>query len=105
MQKASPLIRSTADLEWLRRSRLTNTCLLIIALIAAAIAGASAGLRMDETGLDGSTLQLALPLDRTDAEAMDVALDRVKERFGSNAVTRAVLLGRDQGISVPLLPD
>jgi DNA polymerase-4 len=54
---------------------------------------------------DDRAIQLALPLDRTDADAMDVALDRVKERFGSNAVTRAVLLGRDQGISVPLLPD
>jgi DNA polymerase IV len=29
----------------------------------------------------------------------------VKERFGSDAITRAVLLGRRQGISVPLLPD
>ena len=54
---------------------------------------------------DDRAIQLALPLDRTDADAMDVALDRVKERFGSNAVTRAVLLGRDQGVSVPLLPD
>jgi DNA polymerase IV len=54
---------------------------------------------------DDRAIQLALPLDRVDADAMDVALDRVKERFGSNAVTRAVLLGRDQGVSVPLLPD
>jgi DNA polymerase-4 len=54
---------------------------------------------------DDRAIQLALPLDRSDANAIDVALDRVKERFGSNAVTRAVLLGRNQGISVPLLPD
>ncbi len=26
-------------------------------------------------------------------------------RFGSAAVTRAVLMGRDQGLSVPMLPD
>ena len=32
-------------------------------------------------------------------------LDGVRDRFGSAAITRAVLLGRDQGISVPLLPD
>ena len=31
--------------------------------------------------------------------------DRVRDRFGSDAVTRAVLLGRDQGLTVPLLPD
>jgi len=54
---------------------------------------------------DDRAIQLALPFDCTDADAIDSALDRVKERFGSNAVTRAVLLGRDQGVSVPLLPD
>ena len=32
-------------------------------------------------------------------------LDDVRDRFGSAAVTRAVLLGRDQGLSVPMLPD
>ena len=37
--------------------------------------------------------------------ALDAALDEVRDRFGSEAVTRAVLLGRDQGLSVPLLPD
>jgi len=54
---------------------------------------------------DDRAIQLALPLDGSDADAIDGALDRVKERFGSDAVTRAVLLGRRQGISVPLLPD
>jgi DNA polymerase-4 len=29
----------------------------------------------------------------------------VHRRFGTAAVTRAVLLGRDRGIEVPLLPD
>jgi DNA polymerase IV len=36
---------------------------------------------------------------------LDATLDDVRERFGSGAITRAVLLGRDQGLSVPLLPD
>jgi DNA polymerase-4 len=31
--------------------------------------------------------------------------DGVRDRFGTASVTRAVLLGRDPGISVPLLPD
>ena len=31
--------------------------------------------------------------------------DDVRERFGANAIVRAVLLGRDRGIEVPLLPD
>jgi DNA polymerase-4 len=29
----------------------------------------------------------------------------VRRRFGSSAVSRAVLLGRDPGLTVPLLPD
>ena len=37
--------------------------------------------------------------------ALDAALDEVRDRYGSAAVTRAVLVGRDQGISMPLLPD
>jgi DNA polymerase-4 len=53
---------------------------------------------------DGA-VQLELPFDRHSGTDLDSALDAVRERFGSSAVTRAVLLGRDQGLSVPLLPD
>ena len=49
--------------------------------------------------------QLALPGDRRRAGALDETLDTVRERFGSAAITRAVLLGRDQGYVMPLLPD
>jgi DNA polymerase-4 len=34
-----------------------------------------------------------------------LALDRVRDRFGATAVGRAVLLGKDPGMSVPMLPD
>jgi DNA polymerase-4 len=54
---------------------------------------------------DDGAIQLALPFDRRDPGALDVTLDKVRDRFGSAAVTRAVLLGRDPGLSVPLLPD
>jgi DNA polymerase IV len=54
---------------------------------------------------DDRAIQLALPLEREGAQAIDTALDTVRDRFGSAAVTRAVLLGRDHGPSVPLLPD
>jgi DNA polymerase-4 len=54
---------------------------------------------------DDGAVQLALPFDRRSASALDSALDEVRDRFGSSAVTRAVLLGRDQGLTVPLLPD
>jgi DNA polymerase-4 len=54
---------------------------------------------------DADAVQLSLPLDRRDHEALDAVLDEVRERFGSTAITRAVLIGRDRGITVPLLPD
>jgi DNA polymerase-4 len=54
---------------------------------------------------DDRVIQLMLPLDRHAGNALDAALDEVRERFGTTAVTRAVLLGRDQGFTVPLLPD
>jgi DNA polymerase IV len=54
---------------------------------------------------DDGAIQLALPFDRLGAGSLDVTLDNVRDRFGSAAITRAVLLGRDHGLSVPLLPD
>ena len=49
--------------------------------------------------------QLELPFDREVAGALDTALDKVRHRFGSAAVTRGVLVGRDPGLSMPMLPD
>jgi DNA polymerase IV len=54
---------------------------------------------------DGRAFQLALAIDRHSSDALDSALDEVRQRFGSNAITRAVLLGRGQGLTIPLLPD
>jgi DNA polymerase-4 len=50
-------------------------------------------------------LQLPLPLTRRRDAALDAALDVIRDRFGSTAVTRAVLLGRDAGFEMPVLPD
>ncbi|WP_243716990.1 DNA polymerase IV [Actinomadura darangshiensis] len=52
---------------------------------------------------DDRAVQLALPFDQS--LAVDEAMDGVRGRFGSSAITRAVLLGRDQGVQVPTLPD
>ncbi|GAA2163740.1 DNA polymerase IV [Actinomadura napierensis] len=52
---------------------------------------------------DDRAVQLALPFDA--GLAADAAVDGVRGRFGSSAITRAVLLGRDPGIAVPTLPD
>ena len=62
------------------------------------------GVTVANLDTDGA-VQLALPLDRREDDALDSALDEVRERFGTDSVTRAALLGRTTGITVPLLPD
>jgi DNA polymerase-4 len=62
------------------------------------------GVALHNLGNDRA-IQLALPFDQHCTSALDATVDRVRDRFGSAAITRAVLLGRDQGPSVPLLPD
>ena len=52
---------------------------------------------------DDDAIQLALPLDRH--RTLDATLDMVRDRFGSAAITRAVLLDHDEGVSMPMLPD
>ena len=54
---------------------------------------------------DDAAVQLVLPLADHRATALDVALDELRERYGADVVTRAVLLGRRTDPSVPLLPD
>jgi DNA polymerase IV len=54
---------------------------------------------------DDGAIQLTLPFGRHRPSALDAALDQVRARFGPSAVTRAVLLGRDVGLTMPLLPD
>jgi DNA polymerase-4 len=55
--------------------------------------------------LNADEVQLALPLDRHMPTALDIALDSVRDRYGSDAIVRAVLLHRDTGIAMPQLPD
>ena len=55
--------------------------------------------------VNDDAVQLALPLERQRARALDATIDDVRERFGNEAITRAVLVGRDQGFSMPGLPD
>ena len=54
---------------------------------------------------DARTLQLELPAGAREPAALDATIDELRARFGSDAITRAVLLGRDGGPTVPLLPD
>ncbi|MEV0334289.1 DNA polymerase IV [Nocardia sp. NPDC050717] len=58
------------------------------------------------TNLDDSdTMQLTLPLEPRAENTLDATLDDLRRRFGSAAVTRAALLKKGEGLSVPLLPD
>jgi DNA polymerase-4 len=52
---------------------------------------------------DEGAIQLVLPFNRT--RDLDATLDRVRDRFGSDAIMRGALLGRDPGLTVPMLPD
>jgi DNA polymerase-4 len=54
---------------------------------------------------DAGAVQLALPVEGRELSALDAALDDVRERYGADAIKRAVLVGRDEGQPVPLLPD
>ena len=57
------------------------------------------------TNLADSRGQLRLVFDEEWTEELDLAVDEVRDRFGSAALVRAALLGRSRGFSVPLLPD
>lgn len=54
---------------------------------------------------DADTVQLTLPFEARAGNTLDATLDELRARFGAAAVTRAALLGRGEGLSVPLLPD
>jgi len=54
---------------------------------------------------DALPLQLALALDGRRTTELDEALDRVRDRYGSGAITRGVLVGRAAGLELSLLPD
>src|SRR5262249_53487672 len=55
---------------------------------------------LDDDGL----IQLALPFDKGVGK-LDAAVDGVREKFGTSALQRAVLLGRRPGLTIPMLPD
>ena len=54
---------------------------------------------------DDRPFQLALPFRARTPATLDATLDDLHERFGTASVTRAARLGRDDGWSVPMLPD
>ncbi|MGZ4200748.1 MAG: DNA polymerase IV [Thermoleophilaceae bacterium] len=54
---------------------------------------------------DDWAIQLVLPLESARSVTLDAVIDHVRDRFGADAITRAVLIGREQRDPMPLLPD
>jgi len=54
---------------------------------------------------DDTPVQLHLPYERRSELELDVAIDQIRTRFGLDAIKRAVLLGREAGFAMPMLPD
>ena len=62
------------------------------------------GIAISNLDGDGGAHQLELPLEPRNRRALDAALDEVRDRFGTEAVRRAGLLDRSEGLSPWLLP-
>jgi DNA polymerase-4 len=63
------------------------------------------GFAVSNIDRDGAQ-QLELPFDGgADLLAVDLAMDDVRRRYGNSALTRGVLVGRDPGLEMPMLPD
>ena len=65
-----------------------------------------AGVREFRTrDVDRTAEQLILPFGRKDPSGLDHAVDELRRRFGSGALTRASLIGQRASFEVPKLPD
>jgi DNA polymerase-4 len=100
--RSHTLLRATAHTETILATAqgLLATALPMIELQGLTLVGIAIA-NLD----DDSAIQLELPFDRHSGLALDAAVDDLRARFGSSAVTRAVLLGKDEGLTVPMLPD
>jgi DNA polymerase IV len=112
--RSHTLSRSTARTDVVLEAArgLLATAAPLIAERGITLVGIAVGGLDDEVGV-----QLVLPFaerraathrpepDPARESALDTVLDGVRDRFGSAAVTRGVLLRHGQGMEVPLLPD
>jgi DNA polymerase-4 len=99
--RSHTLLRATDQTEVI----LTTARVLLAGMSSAIMQQGLTLIGVAVANLDDDGIQLDLPFDRHNGSALDTALDEVRIKFGSAAVTRAVLLGHDEGLSVPLLPD
>jgi DNA polymerase-4 len=62
------------------------------------------GVAVSNLDSDGA-VQMELPFEPPRADGLDAAVDRVRDRFGSGALRRAAMIGREISPSVPILSD
>jgi DNA polymerase-4 len=63
------------------------------------------GISLTNLGNADDPFQLELPFGARPLGRIDRAVDGVRAKFGTAAITRGVLLGKEQGMTVPMLPD
>ena len=54
---------------------------------------------------NADAVQLSLPLGPRARPSVDGAYDAIRDRFGSTAIGRGAHLGKDMGMTVPMLAD
>jgi DNA polymerase-4 len=100
--RSHTMLRCTAETE----SVLTTARALLETAAPLVRVGGLTLLGISLTNLDDAdSVQLELPFAAREAGALDPALDGIREKFGSDAIRRAVLLGRNPGWVPPMLPD
>ena len=95
--------------------RATASTPAVVAVVRELVEGARAsiegrgltlvGVAVSNLAPEGAGIQLELPLSGPDLDPLDHVLDRVRERFGPTAVTRATLVQRSPGLAPWLFPD
>lgn len=60
---------------------------------------------LDRDGAQQLTLPFGEAVEVRDSLTIDLAIDQVRGRYGNTALTRGVLVGRDPGLEMPMLPD
>ncbi|HWE82990.1 MAG TPA: DNA polymerase IV [Gaiellaceae bacterium] len=90
-----------------RTQTVLDTCRSLLAEAGPTIAARGLtliGVSLTNLG-DDLPFQLRLPIDRDGDAMLDEAIDEIRDRFGTSAVTRALLLGRPPDLEMPLLSD
>jgi DNA polymerase-4 len=100
--RSHTLPRATAETEVVLRAArdLLGAALPLIEARGLTLVGISVA-NLENAG----AVQLVLPFDAAGGIALDAAVDEIRDRYGTTAIARAALLGRDTGLVVPLLPD